>query len=65
LYLDIVEESGDTRGPAMVWEYFDGFSWRELSVEDETRNLRLPGILSFIASEDSRPPSKRAITALP
>ena len=54
LYLDIVEESGDTRGPAMVWEYFDGFSWRELSVEDETRNLRLPGILSFIAAEDSQ-----------
>jgi hypothetical protein len=55
LYFDIVEEQGETLGPAMVWEYFDGSRWRELAVEDETRNLRLPGILSFIAAEDSRP----------
>ncbi|HKP86505.1 MAG TPA: putative baseplate assembly protein, partial [Blastocatellia bacterium] len=55
IYFDIVEQGGETRGPAMVWEYFDGFSWRELSAEDETRNLRLPGILSFIAAEDSQP----------
>ena len=55
LYFDILEELGDSRGPAMVWEYFNGSEWRELSAEDETRNLRLPGILSFIAAEDSQP----------
>jgi hypothetical protein len=55
LFLDIVEKRGETRGPALVWEYYDGSRWRELSVEDETRNLRLPGILSFIAAEDSQP----------
>jgi uncharacterized phage protein gp47/JayE len=55
LFLDIVERRGETRGPAMVWEYYDGSRWRELSVEDETRALRLPGILAFIAAEDSRP----------
>jgi uncharacterized phage protein gp47/JayE len=55
LYFDIVEERGETRGPAMTWEYFDGSGWRALSVEDETRNLRLPGIVSFIAAEESRP----------
>jgi uncharacterized phage protein gp47/JayE len=54
LYFDITEQRGETRGPALVWEYFDGSRWRELSVEDETRHLRLPGILSFIAAEDSQ-----------
>lgn len=53
LYFDIVEQRGETRGPAMLWEYFDGSAWQELSFEDETRNLRLPGIFSFIAAEDS------------
>jgi uncharacterized phage protein gp47/JayE len=53
LYFDIKEEKGDTEGPAVVWEYFDGSEWRGLSVQDETRNLRLPGILSFIAAEDA------------
>lgn len=55
MYFDIVEQKGDTLGPELVWEYFNGAAWRELSLEDETRNLRLPGIVSFIAAEDSRP----------
>ncbi len=55
LYFDIVEERNETEGPAMLWEYWNGSEWRSLSAEDETRNLRLPGILSFIAAEDSRP----------
>ncbi len=55
VYFDIVEKKGETRGPALLWEYFDGSNWQELSFEDETRNLRLPGILSFIAAEDSAP----------
>ncbi|HZE70854.1 MAG TPA: putative baseplate assembly protein [Pyrinomonadaceae bacterium] len=55
IYFDIVEEKGETGGPALLWEYFDGSSWHSLSFEDETRNLRLPGILSLIAAEDSKP----------
>lgn len=55
LFLDIVEDREETRGPAIVWEYFDGSAWHQLSADDETRNLRLPGILSFIAPEDSQP----------
>jgi baseplate J-like protein len=54
VYFDIAEERGETRGPAMLWEYFDGAGWRELSFQDETRNLRVPGVLSFIAAEDSK-----------
>lgn len=60
MYLEIIERRGETLGPALLWEYWDGSEWRGLSVEDETRNLRLPGILSFIGAEDSRPLSRFA-----
>ncbi len=53
LYLAIEEQSGVDQGPPMIWEYFNGAGWRELTVDDETRNLALPGILSFIAADDS------------
>ena len=53
LYIDVVEDRADSRGPALAWEYWDGVAWRLLSVEDETRHLRVPGIASFIAGEDS------------
>jgi uncharacterized phage protein gp47/JayE len=55
LYFDIVEERGETQGPALRWEYWDGSTWRNLSLEDETRALRIPGMVSFIAAEDSQP----------
>ncbi|MCI0485449.1 MAG: putative baseplate assembly protein, partial [Blastocatellia bacterium] len=55
LFFDIVEERGVRSGPALVWEYWDGSTWRALSVEDDTADLRLPGILSFIAAPDSQP----------
>ncbi|MBI1742445.1 putative baseplate assembly protein [Candidatus Acetothermia bacterium] len=55
LYFDIMEKRGETQGPAMLWEYWDGFEWQRLSAEDETQHLRVPGILSFIAAEDSQP----------
>jgi uncharacterized phage protein gp47/JayE len=53
VYFDIVEEAGSANGPPLVWEYFNGSGWRELTVEDETRNQRLPGIVSFVAPDDS------------
>jgi len=40
---------------ALVWEYWNGGGWRELSVRDETQWLQLPGILSFIPASDSQP----------
>lgn len=55
IYFDVVEQPGETKGPALLWEYFNGGEWEELSVEDETRNFRVPGILSFIGAEDSQP----------
>lgn len=53
LYFDIVEQPGETKGPALLWEYWDGIAWRNLSVEDETNNLRVPGLVSFIGPADA------------
>src|SRR5262245_19331805 len=55
ILFNIEERRDDTNGPALLWQYFDGFSWEDLVVEDETRNLRAPGIVSLIGPEDSEP----------
>jgi len=55
LFFDVVEQRGDTLGPELLWQYWDGFSWEDLTVEDETRNLRVPGMVSLIGPEDSQP----------
>jgi len=54
LFFDVAEKREETLGPALIWEYWTGFNWRALVVEDETVNLRVPGMASFIAAEDSR-----------
>lgn len=61
LYLDVAEKSDEREGPALIWEYWNGSGWREIAVEDETRHLRLPGVLSFIAPADSRPLARFAV----
>lgn len=55
IYMDVLEQRGDTLGPALRWQYWDGIAWDDILVEDETRNLRVPGLVSFIAAEDSQP----------
>lgn len=55
IYFDILEKPGETLGPALLWQYWDGFSWEDVPVEDETRHLRVPGIVSLIGPEDSQP----------
>lgn len=52
IFFDIAEQSGDIEGPTLVWEYSDGIAWQRLTVQDETQNLRVPGIVSFIGPED-------------
>ena len=49
LFLDIQEDEAAT--PPLVWEAWDGTSWRTLSVTDETAGLRRPGMVSFIAPD--------------
>jgi uncharacterized phage protein gp47/JayE len=58
LYLDIEEKSGETKGPAVEWEYWDSYNWRTLTVTDETNHLRVPGMLSFIGPENSKPSAR-------
>src|SRR5581483_2069072 len=48
LYFDIVEDPADPRGPGLVWEYWDGLSWVRLPSEDETSQLRRPGIVNVL-----------------
>lgn len=54
IFFDVEEKHGETDGPALVWEYWDGSAWRRLAVEDETRDLRVPGLVSFIGPNDSK-----------
>ena len=49
LYLDI--EETETASPLLLWEAWDGITWRELAVTDETANLSQPGIVSFLAPD--------------
>jgi len=53
LLFNIEEQPDQTEGPQMVWEYYNGSTWRPLLVEDETGNLALPGMVSFIAPADA------------
>jgi len=53
LYFDLVEQPGETTGPALVWEYWRDVDWRLLRVEDETRELAHPGMVSFIGPDDA------------
>ena len=46
LLADIEEVPGDEAGPRLVWEAWDGATWRGLTVDDETAALALPGILT-------------------
>jgi hypothetical protein len=53
VFIDCVEKRGDVRGPDLVWEAWNGFNWAPLTIEDETANLRVPGMVSLIGPEDA------------
>jgi baseplate J-like protein len=55
LWVDVVEERGDVRGPTLVWEYSDGLGWQRLTVADGTHELRVPGIVDLVGPEDLGP----------
>jgi hypothetical protein len=48
VYFDIQEQPDDTQGPALVWEYWDGLAWQALSATDQTRSLRVPGLVTLL-----------------
>jgi hypothetical protein len=55
LFFDIREQRGDTVGPTLIWEYWNGINWSRLSFEDETAHLRVPGLVSITGPEDAAP----------
>jgi hypothetical protein len=55
LFFDIEEDPAETLGPALVWEHWDGGAWQRLRVDDETRRLRVPGLVSLVGPSDSQP----------
>jgi hypothetical protein len=48
LYFDIDEVPGQTGGPSLNWEYYNGSDWLPLQVKDETTQFALPGIVSLL-----------------
>lgn len=54
LFFDITENSNELQGPALAWEYWDGFNWEPLTARDETNALRVPGMVGLIGPEDAR-----------
>jgi hypothetical protein len=54
VYLDIAEQSGVDQGPEMIWEYWDGGEWSSVSATDETQNLALPGMITFLPDAGSQ-----------
>ncbi|HEV8239273.1 MAG TPA: putative baseplate assembly protein [Thermoanaerobaculia bacterium] len=58
LFVDVEEKRGDVRGPDLVWESWNGFDWSRLVVDDETSNLRVPGMVSLIGPEDAKPAAR-------
>jgi uncharacterized phage protein gp47/JayE len=53
IFFDIVEQVTGAAAPAFTWEYWDGFAFNHVPVDDETAQLTSPGILSFIAANDN------------
>jgi len=54
VYIDIAEQVGVSAGPALLWEYWNGGEWAEVPAEDETQQLALPGMITFIPAADSQ-----------
>ena len=54
LLFDIVEQREDTEGPPLTWEFWNGMTWKKIEEEDETRYLRIPGIVNVIGPPTSQ-----------
>ena len=53
IYMALREREGAPPGPPLTWEYWDGASWRELFVRDETARLVRPGMIAVIGPDDA------------
>jgi hypothetical protein len=57
LFLDVVEVAGETSGPPLDWQCWDGSGWSRVTVEDETAGLALPGIVHVLWPGVDAPPA--------
>ncbi len=49
----IVEDGqGLNRQPQLLWQYWDGKTWKNLTVEDETKQLTRSGLITLLPPED-------------
>jgi len=48
VFMNIEEIVGDTQGPALEWECWNGAAWESIRAEDETSGFALPGIVSLL-----------------
>ena len=46
LYLAIALSRNPVPGPDVNWQYWNGSAWQNLGVQDDTRSLALPGVVS-------------------
>ena len=56
LFADVEEVAGETQGPALAWEHWDGGAWLPLRVREETRALALPGMIAALWPGEPPPP---------
>jgi hypothetical protein len=49
--------------PQLMWEYFNGTAWRQITVSDETNNLTDSGAVEFLTPPDMAPLAKFDLTA--
>jgi hypothetical protein len=65
LYADIAEIAGETAGPPLEWQSWDGSAWTRVGVEDETGGLALPGALRVLwPGGEPPPPSVQVVSAV-
>lgn len=55
IFMDVAEALATEARPRFTWEYWDGAEWFPVTVNDGTADLTAPGILTYIAEEDSAP----------
>ena len=53
IFFEILEQASGEATAHFAWEYWDGFGWSHVAVADETAQLTAPGILSFIAADNT------------
>jgi hypothetical protein len=65
VFFDVAEVRGDTVGPRLVWEYWDGIAWSPLAAQDGTSRLRVAGMVTLIGPDDAVAAARFGGTASP